>query len=68
MIHDISDETLAHIIRDYWQLLGYKVDVDVRECTRAGRIDQIVSYRAVRSNLLNAIPRGYSGDLAVMPK
>ena len=64
----INDETLAHIIRDYWKQLGYQVEVDVRECTRTGKVDQVVIYHAVRSNLLNAMPRGYRGELAVMQR
>ncbi len=65
MIHDISDETLAHIIRDYWAKLGYDVKAEVRDCTRANRVEHVISYRAVRSNLLNAMPRGYRGELGV---
>lgn len=66
MIHNISDETIAHIIRDYWKQRGYDVKADVRDCARldmAGHV--IVTYRGVRSNLLNAMPRGYSGELGV---
>ena len=64
----ISEETLATIILDYWKSRGYKVDVEVSECTRTGKVNQVVAYRAVRSNLMNAMPRGYSGELGVIRK
>ena len=64
----VSVETLVSIIRDYWKQRGYKISVEVQECARLGRKEQIVPYRAVRSNLLNAMPRGYTGELAVMER
>lgn len=65
MADALSDETLARIIRDYWQQRGYNVDVDVRECSRTNSVEHVISYRAVRSNMRNAMPLGYSGELGV---
>lgn len=64
-MHDISDDTLVRIIRDYWQSRGYKVNVAVGDCKFIGKVQQVITYRAIRSDLLNAMPRGYRGELGV---
>src|SRR3954469_16958834 len=55
---------LADIIRAYWRQRGCAVDVGVREVTQPGVHGHTYDYRAVRSDMVNGLPRGYRGDEA----
>ena len=49
-----SEEQWAYAIRDYWLARGYNIDVGVVKCS-----DHKTNYPAVRSNMINGLPRDY---------
>jgi hypothetical protein len=54
---EVTDDMLMSLIRLYWSSRGYKVKVEMRECPENTKYK---SY-AVRSDLINGVPRGYRG-------
>ena len=61
----MNDNNVIEAIQLYWRERGYKVKVEVQECTHEvpGRLPY--KYHAIRSNLRNGLPRGYRGDKVV---
>jgi hypothetical protein len=63
----MSEEHLVAAIHAYWAMRGWRVDVGVREVKEPGRGREravMLRYSAVRSDMVNALPRGYRGELA----
>jgi len=57
------EETWVSLIREYWRQRGYDVDVGVRQIAEQRRDGKPFHYPAIRSDMVNGLPRGYRGDL-----
>lgn len=60
----ITDKDICDRIHSYWLQRGYNIKVSVIECQEPGARGGVITYHAVRSTLINGLPRGYRGDRA----
>ena len=59
----MSEETWVSRIREYWRQRGFDVEVGVRDVTENNpRGNGTIHYRAIRSDMVNGLPRGYRGE------
>lgn len=61
MTNHEQTETIHH----YWRERGYSIAAGERECRRVTKLGCVFPYHAVRSDLVNGLPAGYRGELAI---
>lgn len=61
----MTEHDLPDLIRVYWRQQGYAISASVREVSTVNRAGAVYRYSAIGSDLVNGLPAGYRGELAV---